>query len=164
MGKRRNCGKGKDTWRNVKTVERKGIGPSSVLCVFVVCSFSVIVSFQCLLVHVVWKLAMTLTTVFIHVVNVLFKIVVLSYIESFISELLLINISRNILLTFRFKFFYLFRKVNLLEREKQKMMIKQIKSIRSMWSVMKRKKMTIEVQNVKTFYIFYCTVCFINMV
>lgn len=78
---------------------------------------------------------MSLTTGFIHLVNVLVKPVILFWVfrGSFSSELLLINPSRNILYELLdFENFYLFRKVNLLEREKQKMMIKQIKSIRSM--------------------------------
>ncbi|XP_075386663.1 RNA polymerase-associated protein LEO1 isoform X2 [Tenrec ecaudatus] len=54
--------------------------------------------------------------------------------------------------------------VNPLERGKQRTMIKPTRSIRSMSSVMKRRKKMIEVQNVKAVYIAQCTVCFINMI
>lgn len=42
--------------------------------------------------------------------------------------------------------FFAFRKVNLLEREKQMMMTKQVRSLRNTWSVMKRKKMMINIE------------------
>lgn len=50
--------------------------------------------------------------------------------------------------------FFAFRKVNLLEREKQMMMTKQVRSLRSMWSVMKRKKMMINIEEAQQLGLF----------
>lgn len=51
--------------------------------------------------------------------------------------------------------FFAFRKVSLLEREKQRMMTKQVRSIRNTWSAMKRKKMMINIKEAQKLIFFF---------